>query len=113
MSEDCLFCRIVRGEVPAKFVAETDDAIAVRDVNPQAPVHVLVIPKEHIRSLNEVADAPLLGRLLTFAASIATDEQIAESGYRTVINTNQDGGQSVYHLHIHMLGGRLLAWPPG
>jgi len=110
---DCLFCRIVHGEIPAEFAAETDDAIALRDVNPQAPVHILVIPKEHVRSLVEAEDAALLGRLLLFAARIARDEGIAEPGYRIVLNTNLDGGQSVYHLHVHLLGGRKMTWPPG
>jgi histidine triad (HIT) family protein len=112
--EECLFCRIVRGDLPAKVISESDEAIALQDVNPQAPVHFLVIPKAHVRHLTEAAADPgLIGRLLAFAAQLATDEGIAGSGYRTVINTNMDGGQSVYHLHIHVLGGRALAWPPG
>jgi histidine triad (HIT) family protein len=112
--EECLFCRIVRGDVPATVMAETDEAIALRDVNPQAPVHFLVIPKAHIRHLTDAAGDPgLIGRLLAFAAELAQQEGISGSGYRTVINPNMDGGQSVYHLHIHVLGGRALAWPPG
>jgi histidine triad (HIT) family protein len=112
--EECLFCRIVRGDLPATVISETDEAIALRDVNPQAPVHFLVIPKKHIRHLTDAASDPgLVGRLLAFAAQLATDEGIAEGGYRAVINTNMDGGQSVYHLHIHVLGGRALVWPPG
>ncbi len=112
--EECLFCRIVQGDLPAKVISENDEAIALQDVNPQAPVHFLVIPKAHVRHLTEAAGDPgLIGRLLAFAAQLATDEGIAGSGYRTVINTNMDGGQSVYHLHVHVLGGRALAWPPG
>jgi histidine triad (HIT) family protein len=110
----CLFCRIVGGELPATILAETEDAIALRDVNPQAPVHVLVIPKAHVRDLTEAASDPaLLGRLLAFASQLARDEGIDERGYRVVINTKMDGGQSVYHLHLHLLGGRALGWPPG
>lgn len=112
--EECLFCRIVRGELPAKVMSENDEAMALRDVNPQAPVHFLVIPKAHIRHLTDAAGDPgLIGRLLAFAAQLAQQEGIDGSGYRAVINTNMDGGQSVYHLHIHVLGGRALKWPPG
>jgi histidine triad (HIT) family protein len=112
--EECLFCRIARGELPATVISETEEAIALRDVNPQAPVHFLVIPKAHVRHLNEAASDPgLVGRLLGFAAQLAKEEGIAERGYRAVINTNIDGGQSVYHLHVHVLGGRAMAWPPG
>ena len=113
MSADCLFCRIVRGEIPAKLVAATDECIAFRDINPQAPVHVLVIPRDHVASLDELRDGALLGRVGLFAADIARREGIAGSGYRTVINTGSDGGQSVGHLHMHLLGGRKLGWPPG
>ncbi|HJU65475.1 MAG TPA: histidine triad nucleotide-binding protein [Gemmatimonadaceae bacterium] len=113
MADDCLFCRIVRGEVPAKLVAETEECVAFRDVNPQAPVHVLVIPREHVPSLNEARDAALVGRLSLVAAAIARKEGIADSGYRTVINTNANAGQTVFHIHLHLLGGRHLGWPPG
>jgi histidine triad (HIT) family protein len=113
VSEDCLFCRVVRGEVPAKIVAQMDDCIAFRDINPQAPVHVLVIPREHVPSLNETKDPALVGRLALVAAEIAKREGIADSGYRTVINTNADAGQTVFHIHLHLLGGRRMAWPPG
>jgi histidine triad (HIT) family protein len=113
VASDCLFCRIVRGEIPAKIVAETPDCVAFRDVNPQAPVHVLVIPRAHVPSLNDASDAALVGRLALVAADIARREGIAESGYRTVINTNADAGQSVAHVHLHLLGGRRMAWPPG
>jgi histidine triad (HIT) family protein len=113
MADDCLFCRIVRKEIPAKLVYESDDCIAFRDINPQAPVHVLVIPRAHIVSLNDATDAAAVGRLALVAAQLAKSEGVAESGYRVVCNTNRDGGQSVFHLHLHLLGGRSLAWPPG
>ena len=113
MSADCLFCRIIRGEIPAKLVTETPDCIAFRDINPQAPVHVLVVPRRHVASLDELRDAELLGKIGLLAAEIARSEGIAESGYRTVINQGSDGGQSVAHLHMHLLGGRKMKWPPG
>ena len=113
MSDTCLFCRIVRKEIPAKLVYESEDCIAFRDINPQAPVHVLVIPRRHIVSLNDATDAAAVGRLTLVAAEIAKSEGVAQSGYRVVFNTNRDGGQSVFHLHLHLLGGRSLAWPPG
>ena len=113
MADQCLFCRIVRGEIPAKLVLETDECLAFRDINPQAPVHVVVIPKEHIASLDAARDAATVGRLALVAADIARHEGIAESGYRTVINTNADGGQTVFHIHLHLLGGRHMGWPPG
>jgi histidine triad (HIT) family protein len=113
MADRCLFCRIVRKEIPAQIVAETDDCVAFRDLNPQAPVHVLVIPREHVASLNDTTDPALVGRLSLVAADIARREGVAESGYRTVINTNGDAGQTVFHVHLHLLGGRRLGWPPG
>lgn len=113
MTEPCLFCRILRKEVPAQLVFESADCIAFRDINPQAPVHVLVIPRQHVPSLNSTGDASLIGKLSVAAAEIAKREGVAESGYRTVVNTNSDAGQSVPHLHLHLLGGRSLAWPPG
>jgi histidine triad (HIT) family protein len=113
MADDCLFCRIVRKEIPATLVAETDRCIAFRDINPQAPVHVVIIPREHVASLNEARDADLIGSLSLLAADIARTEGIAEAGYRTVINTNRDAGQTVFHVHLHLLGGRAMAWPPG
>ena len=113
MTQDCLFCRIVAGEIPATVVAETDECVAFRDVNPQAPVHVVVVPRLHVRSLNEASDAALVGSLSLLAADIAKREGIAESGYRTVINTNYDAGQTVFHIHLHLLGGRPMGWPPG
>jgi histidine triad (HIT) family protein len=113
MADDCLFCRIVRGEIPAKIVKETPECVAFRDINPQAPVHVLVIPREHVESLNTTCDAAMVGRLALVAAEIAKTEGIADTGYRTVINTNANAGQTVFHIHLHLLGGRRMAWPPG
>jgi histidine triad (HIT) family protein len=113
MADDCLFCRIVRKEIPAKLVAEDDHCVAFRDINPQAPVHVLVIPREHVPSLNQATDAAMLGRLSLMAAELARKEGISESGYRTVVNTNSAAGQTVFHVHLHLLGGRSMGWPPG
>ncbi len=111
---DCLFCRIRDGAIPAKIVAETPEAIAFRDISPQAPTHILVIPRKHVASLDETsaADAPLLGALLLLAQRVAREAQLAD-GYRTVINTGAHGGQTVFHLHLHILGGRACTWPPG
>ena len=113
MAEDCLFCKIVRKEIPAKIVAESPECVAFRDINPQAPTHVLVIPREHVASLNDATDAAMIGRLALFAAEIAKREGISEAGYRTVINTNAGAGQTVFHVHLHLLGGRKFRWPPG
>lgn len=112
---DCLFCRIVAGEIPADIVYQDERALAFRDINPQAPVHVLVIPRDHMESLDDAArnDEALLGHLLRIAARVANDQGLSESGYRTVINTGAGAGQSVFHLHLHVLGGRALNWPPG
>lgn len=110
---DCLFCKIVAGTIKPDIVFEDDQVIAFRDIHPQAPVHILIIPKQHISNLNEVGDVSLAGRLLQTAVRIAKAEGLAENGYRTVINCNADGGQTVYHLHVHLLGGRQLQWPPG
>ena len=113
MATDCLFCRVIRKEIPAQIVAEDEHCIAFRDINPQAPTHVLIIPREHVASLNEAGDAAMIGRLHLFAARIAKSEGLGERGYRTVINTNADAGQTVFHVHLHLLGGRRLGWPPG
>lgn len=110
---DCLFCRIVRGEIPATIVAETEDAIAFRDIDPKAPVHVLVIPRKHVPSLSDTDDVELIGRVMNLAAAVAKQEGIDETGYRTVVNTREAAGQTVHHLHAHVLGGRAMAWPPG
>ncbi len=110
---DTIFAKIVRGEIPATIVAESTNALAFRDVAPQAPVHVLVIPKRSVATLDDVEEAALLGELLALARDVARQEGIAESGYRVVINTRDDGGQTVPHLHLHVLGGRAMHWPPG
>jgi histidine triad (HIT) family protein len=116
MSEPgCLFCRMVAKEIPVEFVHEDDRSIVIRDINPQAPTHLLVIPLEHIESLDEAAqrDEALLGHLLRVGARVANAEGLGETGYRSVINTGAGAGQSVFHLHVHVLGGRPMNWPPG
>jgi|SRR4030095_8565698 histidine triad (HIT) family protein len=115
MPSDCLFCRIVRREIAADLVHEDDDVLAFRDINPQAPLHVLMIPKRHIATLNDLtaADAALVGKLVLAAQEFARREGIADAGYRTVMNCNVHGGQSVFHVHLHLLGGRAMKWPPG
>jgi histidine triad (HIT) family protein len=113
VTASCLFCRIARGEIPAGIVRQDDHCVAFRDINPQAPVHVLVIPREHVDSLDALTDATLSARVLAMARDVARQEGIAETGYRTVFNTNAAAGQTVFHLHAHVLGGRPLAWPPG
>ena len=112
---DCIFCKIVAGDIPANKVYEDDDILGFRDLNPQAPTHVLFIPKRHIATLNDLQsqDAELIGRLFLAARQVAAEEGIAESGYRTLFNCNREGGQEVYHLHLHLLGGRQMTWPPG
>jgi len=115
MVENCIFCKIVRKEIPAKIVYEDDDIMAFYDINPQAPIHVLVIPKKHISSLAEVQDEDLqlLGKLLLGASKVAKKLGISEDGYRVVINTNRDAQQTVFHIHVHVIGGRPMSWPPG
>lgn len=116
MSEPgCLFCRIIGGEIPADLIHQDDRCIVISDINPQAPTHVLVIPREHLESLDEASrpDEPMLGHLLRTAARVANEKGLSESGYRTVINTGAGAGQSVFHLHVHVLGGRPMNWPPG
>lgn len=112
---DCLFCKISNKQIPANLVFESEEILAFRDINPQAPVHLLVVPRKHFSTLNDLteADAGLTGRLILQAQKLAAAEGIAEGGYRTVFNCNSDGGQSVYHIHLHLLGGRKLGWPPG
>jgi histidine triad (HIT) family protein len=114
MSDD-LFLKIINREIPADIVYETEDILAFRDINPQAPVHFLIIPKEHIRTINDVQEsqAELIGRLFLAAAELAMREGIADDGYRVVMNCNRAGGQAVYHIHLHLLGGRQMDWPPG
>jgi histidine triad (HIT) family protein len=112
---DTIFSRIIRREIPATIVFENDRILAFRDINPQAPVHILIIPKKPIETLNDVVpeDFPLIGELFAVATELALAEGIASSGYRTVFNCNSEGGQEVYHLHLHLLGGRQMIWPPG
>ena len=113
---DCLFCKVVAGEVPAKLVKRTDEAVAFRDIDPKAPTHVLVIPTQHIPAVRDAKDDGsdrLLGRLLAFSAEVASELGLDAKGYRIVTNTGPDAGQSVDHLHFHILGGRRLTWPPG
>lgn len=112
---DCLFCGVAAGRIPADLVREDDRTVAFRDINPQAPVHVLVIPRKHLASLDQAddGDEELLGALLAAARDVARAEGIADAGYRTVVNTGENGGQTVHHLHVHVLGGRPLTWPPG
>lgn len=111
----CLFCRIVNREIPAAIVYEDDEILAFNDINPQAPTHVLIVPKRHIETLNalEPGDERIVGALVRRAAALASERGIAQSGYRTVINTNRDAGQTVFHIHLHLLGGRAMDWPPG
>jgi histidine triad (HIT) family protein len=115
VAEDCLFCKIVAGEIPSTQVHADDLVIAIRDINPRAPTHILLISCEHIRSAAELTEAqgPLLGRVFAVAAEIARRERIAESGYRIVANVGRWGGQTVDHLHFHLMGGRAFTWPPG
>lgn len=109
MADDCIFCRIAKGEIPAEKVFENDEIVAFKDIQPSAPVHILVVPKQHVPTLNDTADhQALLGKLLAAARDVATKAGIAESGYRTIINTNRGAGQVVFHLHVHVMGGRPL-----
>lgn len=112
---DCLFCKILNGEMDSDFVHEDDHVVGFRDINPQAPHHVLFIPREHIATLNDLDEghAELMGRLFLAAKQYANDNGIADDGYRTVVNCNEGAGQSVFHVHLHLLGGRRMEWPPG
>ncbi len=109
--DNCIFCKIIDKKLPASFVTEDDDMVVIRDIKPQAPTHLLVMPRSHVRNLGECEDAELLGRLFQTAARVARDQKL--SSFRTVVNTGPQSGQSVFHLHIHVLGGRSLRWPPG
>ena len=111
----CLFCKIVNREIPATIVYEDDRVLAFNDINPQAPSHVLVIPKRHVTSLNDLGpdDDAVIGEVVRRAAAIASDRGVATGGFRTVFNTGRDGGQTVSHIHLHLLGGRPMTWPPG
>lgn len=112
---DCLFCKIAEGEMSADVVREADDWVAFRDINPQAPTHILIIPREHVASVDDLEEehAGLVGRLHLAARDLAREEGLADDGYRLVTNTGAKGGQSVFHLHLHLLGGRAMKWPPG
>ncbi|RZV34723.1 MAG: histidine triad nucleotide-binding protein [Chromatiales bacterium] len=114
-NDNCLFCKILDGEIPADLVYESDTAVAFRDINPQAPTHVLVIPRKHIATINDIEadDEAIIGSLYSAAREIASREGIAKAGYRAVMNCNEGAGQSVFHIHLHVLGGRPLSWPPG
>jgi histidine triad (HIT) family protein len=112
---DCLFCKIIAREIPASIVYEDDRVLAFNDINPQGPAHVLVVPKRHIATLNDLTgdDDQIVGEVVRRAAAIAKDRGISAGGFRTVFNTNRDAGQTVFHIHLHLIGGRSLAWPPG
>ena len=112
-TSDCVFCKIGSGQIPSRMVLQDEEVFAFEDLNPQAPVHVLVIPKRHVAAMNELQDLSLLGRLFHVANLVAQKKGIAASGYRVVSNTGRDGGQTVFHLHLHVLGGRQMNWPPG
>jgi len=112
---DCIFCKIASGDIPSDKVYEDDSLVGFRDIQPQAPAHIVIIPKEHIETVNDITedDSDLLAGMLLACQRIAKDEGLSENGYRIVINCNRDGGQSVFHLHAHVLGGRKMSWPPG
>jgi histidine triad (HIT) family protein len=112
---DCLFCKIIKREVPSEIVFEDDDVLAFRDIDPKAPTHVLIIPKKHIPTLNDIEeeDLAVVGRLQYTAAQLAREKGFAEDGYRVVMNCNDQGGQTVYHIHMHLMGGRRFTWPAG
>ncbi|WP_136679307.1 histidine triad nucleotide-binding protein [Neptunomonas sp. XY-337] len=111
---DCLFCKIIDKQIPAEIVYEDDLVLAFKDISPQAPFHALVIPKKHIATLNDITeeDRAVVGHMVMVAGKIANEQGFAEAGYRTVFNCNQDGGQTVYHIHLHVLGGKAMGWPP-
>ena len=113
--EDCLFCKIASGEIPSKKVYEDERFVAFRDINPQAPTHILIIPRAHIERLTDLSssDAELIGQMTLLANKIAQDEGIVEGGFRTVFNCGEGAGQTVWHIHMHLLGGRAMHWPPG
>jgi histidine triad (HIT) family protein len=113
--QNCLFCKIVEGGIPAEVIYQDDQSVAFRDINPQAPVHVLIVPRKHVASLSKMTrdDETTVGHLFHVAGEIARQEGVADSGFRTVINTGEGAGQSVFHVHVHLLGGRGLHWPPG
>jgi histidine triad (HIT) family protein len=112
---DCLFCKIIAGEIPGAIVHQDDELVAFKDINPQAPLHVLIVPRKHIPSINDLSskDDALVGAMIRCAATLARQHGYDERGYRTVFNTNREAGQTVFHIHLHLLAGRGLAWPPG
>ena len=112
---DCLFCRLIAGEIPASIVYQNDQVVAFKDITPQAPTHVLVVPRRHIATLNDLVpgDDALVGEIVRAAAVIAQESGLADRGYRVVFNTNAEAGQTVFHIHLHLLGGRKMTWPPG
>ncbi len=112
---DCLFCKIRDGEIPADIVFESDDVLAFNDVNPQAPTHIIIIPKKHIATINDVEDDDelIMGKLFSAAKKIAADKTVSDDGYRLVVNCNEKAGQTVFHIHMHLLAGRAMTWPPG
>ena len=112
---DCLFCKIAKGEIPATYLYQGEDVMAFRDLRPQAPTHAIVIPKKHIATINDasIEDEQLLGKVLLAGQKVASLEGLSEAGYRLVFNVNSGGGQTVYHIHLHVLGGRQMTWPPG
>lgn len=112
---DCLFCKIAAGEIPATLLFEDDDVVAFNDINPATPQHILVIPKKHIATMNDAteADQTVLGKMMLIAVTLAKQTGVSKDGYRLVLNTNSHGGQSLYHIHLHLLAGRALQWPPG
>ena len=112
---DCLFCKIINRDIPATLIYEGDQLVAFQDINPQAPMHILIVPKRHIATLNDLTadDHDIIGSMVQRATIIANDQKYGHSGYRTVFNCNADGGQTVFHIHLHLLGGRTMTWPPG
>jgi len=114
-NDDCLFCKILAGDIPADIIYESDTAVAFRDINPQAPTHVVIIPRKHIATINDIEteDQSVVGSLFTAAGEIAAQEGHADAGYRVAMNCNESAGQTVFHIHLHLLGGRSFSWPPG
>ena len=112
---DCLFCKVIAGQIPASIVFQNDHVVAFKDITPRAPTHMLVVPRRHIATLNDLApdDDALVGEMIRAAASLAKEQGLQERGYRTVFNCNADAGQTVFHIHLHLLGGRPMTWPPG
>jgi len=111
--EDCIFCKIVAGQIPAKKVGENEGAIAFPDINPAAPTHILVIPRQHVRSLDEVGDGEVMAPVFALARQVAKEQGLDKSGWRAVVNTGADANQLVFHIHVHVMGGRRMSWPPG